>query len=349
MERVRLYLHSRPGSRKIALFDERPSEHKTEVTLYGDASTIDRSGYELVDDPAQADFIIVPHSARHLTAEFMSLVQDARQIALTHAKQCIVFLSGDLAYNLHIPGVVVFKASLYLHDKLPEEVTSVPFVRDLSLEVPLSWRSKSAQPSVSFCGFAGFPHIKTRLKFEVVNRWLDVISTVLQRPYLHARKRGIYFRREALNILKKDPRIETRFIIRTAFFHQEKQDPKRMRQEYLDNMQNADFVLCPKGDGNYSIRFFEVLSLGRIPILIDTDMALPLEKELDYSKFILRIPHTELHTLPDRVVALYNSLSDEEFKAMQQAARDAYVQYLRQDRFYSRAFALLKAKGPEAL
>jgi hypothetical protein len=114
-------------------------------------------------------------------------------------------------------------------------------------------------------------------------------------------------------------------------------------------MAHADFALAPRGDGNYSRRFFRALSMGAVPILIDTDMTLPLEKELDFSRFILRIPHTEMHTLPDRVVDLYNSLSNEEFRAMQQAARDAYVNYLRQDKFYSRAFALLKAHGPEAL
>lgn len=351
MEPVRLFLYPLADARRVGVFEDRTFEQETKVVLYGDNRTLKREGFEVVESIEEADFVVVPNSTRHLTPSFMAHVGEARALAEAHHKPLILFISGDLSFRLHIDNAIVFKPSIYAHGKRWGEITSAPLARDLSTETPLVWRQKSEKPSVSFCGYAGFPHIKTRIKYEVVNAGLNLASVVLGRPDLRARKRGIYFRRKGLALLGADSRIDTRFVIRNAFFHQAgvDNDPVRMHQEFLSNMSDTDFVLCPKGDGNYSIRFFETLSLGRIPILIDTDMALPLEGELDYSKFVLRIPHTELHTLPDRVVELYSSLSSEEFKAMQQAARDAYVHYLRQDKFYSRAFALLKAHGPEAL
>ena len=70
---------------------------------------------------------------------------------------------------------------------------------------------------------------------------------------------------------------------------------------------------------------------------------------MDYAKFIARVPHTEMHALPDRIATLYGSLSDEEFMKRQKGARDTFVQYLRQDAFYNTAFSILRDRGPEAL
>ena len=113
-------------------------------------------------------------------------------------------------------------------------------------------------------------------------------------------------------------------------------------------MVNSDFVLCPKGDGNYSVRFYEALSLGRIPILIDTDMVLPLEETLDYSKFILRVDHADMHRLEDIVADFYEALSNEEFQAMQMEAREAFATHLRYDSFFNTALPILERKGISA-
>lgn len=45
----------------------------------------------------------------------------------------------------------------------------------------------------------------------------------------------------------------------------------------ITDIQNADFILSVKGDGSFFCRFYEALSLGRIPFFIDTDCILPFE------------------------------------------------------------------------
>jgi hypothetical protein len=45
--------------------------------------------------------------------------------------------------------------------------------------------------------------------------------------------------------------------------------------EFQAQLLNCDYILCPRGFGNTSIRFYETLSAGRTPILIDTDGGLP--------------------------------------------------------------------------
>ena len=41
-------------------------------------------------------------------------------------------------------------------------------------------------------------------------------------------------------------------------------------EEYEFSLENSDYILCPRGSGNTSIRFYESLSAGRTPILIDS-------------------------------------------------------------------------------
>lgn len=78
-------------------------------------------------------------------------------------------------------------------------------------------------------------------------------------------------------------------------------DRLRLRQEYLDNMNNSQFVLCPRGVGLNSIRFFESLRMGRIPVLFADDTKLPLERLINYDNLIVRVPENAILEARDYV------------------------------------------------
>lgn len=50
---------------------------------------------------------------------------------------------------------------------------------------------------------------------------------------------------------------------------------KQMTVEYLDAIRDSWFTLCPSGSGPNSIRIFESLCLGSIPIILTRDLRLP--------------------------------------------------------------------------
>jgi hypothetical protein len=142
------------------------------------------------------------------------------------------------------------------------------------------------------------------------------------------------------------PLVATNFIVRRTFSGITKTielDPKKAREEFLQSIQNADFVLAPKGDGNYSNRFLETLSYGRIPVVVDTDMVLPFEKEIEYSKIMVRVPLHEVNRTPQYIRAFYDKLTPLEWRARQERAKEVFDQYLRQDAFFRRLFKPLMA------
>lgn len=307
------------------------------------------SGFGFIDAIAEADFVLVPQAVKHITPEWQTYFDSVYSQA--NGKSIAVFLGGDLSHRLHLErdGVIAFKGSEYTPRRQSNEINFPGYAEDLGEEYGVPVRHKKERATVGFCGYAGFPNWKTHCKYVVKNAMLDIASFVTHNPSYRAYKRGLYFRRVAMKALSKDGRVETVFIVRNSFTGQGVADPGHARREYVENMINSDFVLAPKGDGNYSIRFYEALSLGRIPLLIDTDMVLPLEGTIDYSKCVLRVRHTELHRIGEIVAGFYESLSDEQFISMQKAAREAFRTYLRYDSYFNFALPTLKEKGIEAL
>ncbi len=354
MNTVRTYVPKQLDSKRsdIRLLRSQSGAGPTSELLYKNLPhDFDISWLQPVSTLKEADFVLLPQSIRSTGDKLQGYLKNICVEASADHKAVVGFIGTDLAYRLHVKGIWAFTASAYGHTMQKNEIMMVPYVEDLSVGKEISIRKKSAKPIIGFCGYAGFPNTKTKVRYLVKNLLLDALAFVTRNPHHLVYKRGIYFRRKAMEILSRDARVQTNFIVRDSFggnVTTTKVDPARAREEYIQNMLDSDFVLAPKGDGNYSARFYEALSLGRIPILIDTDMVLPLENSLDYSKCILRVPHTEVHRLGEIVHDFYTTLTDESFAEMQRAARNAFAEHLRYDRFFAEVLPTLKGKMPPA-
>ena len=84
------------------------------------------------------------------------------------------------------------------------------------------------------------------------------------------------------------------FFPKDLFWSCDAEDQTEMRREYIDLLEDTKFPLCPRGKGLNSIRFFEALRLGRIPVLAADETKLPLEWMIDYDEFVVRVPEKEL-------------------------------------------------------
>ena len=154
--------------------------------------------------------------------------------------------------------------------------------------------------------------------------------------------RGILFRRMIISILKSSSLVTANFLGRDSFSGNEKTRKlsfEQSRKEYIQNILYSDLSLAVKGDGNFSIRFYEVLSLGRIPLFIDTNCILPLEEEIVYDDFIARVDSSDITNIAKRVSEYYMSMTDSEFGERQKKARLAFETYLRADKFFSYVLA----------
>src|SRR3989338_5574017 len=106
---------------------------------------------------------------------------------------------------------------------------------------------------------------------------------------------------------------------------------RALRQDFVDTVLNSDYALDVRGDANDSTRLFEILSLGRIPVIVDTERNFPNSDILNYSEFCLIVGFRDIQKLPEKIAEFHKNISPEKYEAMQRKAREAFVQYFRID------------------
>lgn len=299
------------------------------------------SGFIFVDSIDESDYVLLPQAVRSFSGETKEYVNSQIDFAKKYGKQLIVFVGGDISHSVLIPGALVFKGSQYESLLQKNEFIVPPYVEDLGQEYGVILKHKTVKPRVGFCGWAGFQNPFQYIKYFLRNFFYDVLALTRVNPNAKIFKKGIYYRLQSIKAFLKSENIETSFIVRKTFSANSKTitiDPLVARKEYIDTMLACDFALAPKGDGNFSVRFFEALSLGRIPILIDTDCVLPLAEIINYDDFIIRVPYSKIDEIASIVLSTYNRWSDSDFVNKQKAARAAFETYLRHDKFFNFVF-----------
>lgn len=299
--------------------------------------------FTLVTNVEDCDFVLIPQGVRVYNATNKEYIDTQIEFAKKLNKKVVIFLVGDLHHDVFIDGAIVFKAFNYRSLRRDNEIYVPVYVEDLLGGRRLTLLQKDHEkPIVGFCGWSKFSSFKNYTSYSLKSLLINIQKVIYRNPLLEVFKKGIYFRRKSIRICRRSSRIETNFVERPSYSGSRKtiaMDPHKARQEFMDNILQSDFVLCPKGDANTSARLYETLSLGRVPLIIDTDVILPLEDFLDYSKFSIRVHFSDLNKLPEIVFEEYSRMSPDEFLFMQRRARDVFENYLRFDSFFNYVFA----------
>jgi hypothetical protein len=288
---------------------------------------------EIVKDAQSADYLCLPHNFNYIKSN-IEYLHSFVELAEKYSKKILIFFPGDSDEEVHVPNAIIFRNSEYGYKKKDNEIIMPAYAVDLGRKYRLLERKKEGILVVGFCGWATYASFREWTSYIFFNLIQSLIGE-------SAKKKGLYFRRAAISVLKKSADIKTNFIIRSSYSGNAKTlaaDPTVARAEYVDTIKNSDFTLAPKGDGNFSVRFYEALSLGRIPLMIDTDCVLPLDLDIDYKEYLPSVPHREIGKLPAVVKDFYEKIPAEEYLARQKELRRLFDEYLRIDSFFKFMF-----------
>ncbi|OGY90835.1 MAG: hypothetical protein A3H70_03840 [Candidatus Komeilibacteria bacterium RIFCSPLOWO2_02_FULL_48_11] len=306
--------------------------------------------FEIVADPNDADYFLLPHDYFLLFVRENEYMQRFAALAEKYGKKVIVFAHGDPEIDIPINNSIVFRIARYGRNKKPNEIIMPVYGEDLLQDRPLSIRRKGAKPVVGFCGWARLGSAREKLAYYVKDAIWSVKNFLPGNQHLGPERQGMWFRRQAIKILEKSSLVESNFKIRESFSGHRttiKLDPAQARAEYIDNMLNSDFILTVKGGGNCSMRFYEALSLGRIPLFIKTDNVLPFEDIINYREFVVFVNYDEVDLIDTKLSDFYNALSDDDFIQKQKRARETYEKYLRLDSFFRLIPDILNKKASQ--
>ncbi len=104
----------------------------------------------------------------------------------------------------------------------------------------------------------------------------------------------------------------------TWHFNVSEQEQEANRQEYRELLSRSRFSLCPRGVGPSTVRFWESLEAGAIPVLIADDMRLPCG--FDWDRCVVRIPECETARLNEIVGSISTAVEQQ----MRSACYEAY-------------------------
>ncbi len=88
---------------------------------------------------------------------------------------------------------------------------------------------------------------------------------------------------------------------RWHFWIVNKRKRKKEKKEYQDVLARSRFSLCPRGTGPSTIRFWESLQAGAIPVLSSDAMALPEIKGINWRDCIIQVPEKNISSV-DRII-----------------------------------------------
>lgn len=321
-----------PQVRLLALLEEQKEDDNR---LFQNVPLTDFAWFTQALTPLEeAGMFLLPHMLTDLR-RYPAYISKAVEEAKANSKRLIIFTSQDDPSPLNFPEhCVIFRPSAYKTRLLPNEIVMPGQIEDIGTLFGHQPMSQGNKPTVGFVGMAPTNNPRDRLRFFVKNY-------IIRRG---ADREGVYFRGKALRKLSEDMRITLTAIVRARFSANRKSielSPELARKEYIENMKANLFTLAPRGAGNYSLRFYETLALGRIPILIDTDMALPLEDELSYDEFIIRVPWKDMHRIADIIIKRFEVLTEESAHTMQLRAREVFETHLNLSAFLRRSFERL--------
>ncbi|MEP2969940.1 exostosin domain-containing protein, partial [Nonlabens ulvanivorans] len=171
-----------------------------------------------------------------------------------------------------------------------------------------------------------------------LNRFLKKDASDRQSIYNAAGKRFTYLKQ-----LESHPAIHTDFIYRDKYRAGAITNEQREKStiEFFQNLNNSPYTFCLRGAGNFSVRFYESLACGRIPVLVDTDVQLPLEDQIDWDRHICRVLPNE--NLAEKLIGFHKTQTPASFRDLQKSNRALYENYLVRHAFFCKLHDSLKA------
>lgn len=173
-------------------------------------------------------------------------------------KKQVFYFGGDYEHELTFlkddGNDIILRQSLLLSKKKKNEILIPSSYGVVAGDREMEPCPLTEKPKISFCGNPN-THPSRKLLFEIFDKQTDIQCDFV---FTLAPCHGMI-----------DPEIESKEML------------------FTNTMRNAEFVFCPRGNGNFSIRFYEALISGRIPVIVESDHQLPFEEFIAWKDIIV--------------------------------------------------------------
>lgn len=314
------------------------------ISQYGVSEKI----FCFVNDIQQAEFVIIPMTWNYYRKNHL-FKKVSRFIKSYSDKTIISYTSGDFGVKTpEYSNLFVLRENDY-RSKLSENHIGIPvFIEDpqkkyysFSEVTPIIYSEK---PIVGFCGQSNFT-----LRTAVVDITRVILKNTLY--YINLRNElpqkimsSSFLRGKILHLLKKSPKIIDNFIERKKYRAGIKTNKDRAKttMEFYDNIKNSQYILCVRGGGNFSVRIYETLAMGRIPLFVNTDCLLPLNIYSEWRHHVVWIEKDDLSKISNQLYDYNSKMSSERINKIAKKNRKFWEEKLSLNGYFYHLFLKLK-------
>jgi len=282
-----------------------PRDQSPPVLAWKEIAQADVSGlYQITDDPGLADLILFVDL--HLNRQWRLRSLRNHPLVLEFRDKVLVYDERDHPW-IAIPGLF---CSMPATDFDPERQIA--------------------------CGYYGLSRMKGQPDADTGRRSPPDLLFSFMGSCSHP------CRREVLRLSHPRAHVEDT----SGFVFYDCPDPElyeRQRNRYLSTMRRSKFVLCPRGAGTGSVRLFETLASGRVPVIISDDWVAP--EEVHWPTLSIRVPESEIASIPLRLEEAESRFPEMSAAALA-AYKDQYTPEIIFHRFMQSCRELLSRRAP---
>ncbi|MFA6969589.1 MAG: hypothetical protein WC217_03270, partial [Candidatus Paceibacterota bacterium] len=256
-----------------------------------DTYSFDVGQYAVTDDLQAADMVLAPYRHSWLLQFDPNLFAECICTAREAGLSLLVDGLGDVERPFTIENAYILRYGGYRFMSERGRIQIPPLADDLlerCREGRLSIRNKRNEKPI--VGFAGWAKISPVQLLRTVIKELPIRLLSISDDRYRACIKGVLWRQKAMSVLQRSPRVVSNFHTRRSFTSNPRTvegDMHELQEEMVRTILESDYALDVRGDANDSTRLFEILSLGRIPVIVDTERNLPFSDKVDYSSFAL--------------------------------------------------------------
>ena len=278
--------------------------------------------FRFTNDIAEASCVLVPTDLCYWAKDknYIRYLQD-----LSAKKKLIVFNSSDFIVNSSFLNNTLYFRHFLDPGQIDPNVIVVPY----NIKSILSARNKSTERIIVFVGQSHRVSL-IRVFYSIKNSFKHPIKG-----------NGSIVRKIMLYKVKKI-KISNQIILKDKFYANAKLENTEGEihyNHYVESFNLARYVLCPRGDGNQSLRFYETLSAGRIPIIIDTDLKTPLDGQIDLSNLSITLKLSQSAKTWERIILDFDSkFQNVDFAVLSKSIYELYDRRLSPYNFWRELF-----------
>ncbi|MDX1968870.1 MAG: exostosin family protein [Planctomycetaceae bacterium] len=117
-------------------------------------------------------------------------------------------------------------------------------------------------------------------------------------------------------------------VNRNYFYYLDHVEQTALRSSYWEGLSQTQFSLCPAGDNLGSVRFYESLAAGCIPVLLADHAELPLSTILPWDDMIVRVPEADARQWQSYVAAWQAKRCDHDLAMASEHNRRTWLDWL---------------------